>query len=91
MKAAEKGHEKVAEQLIALNAELNLQNSVRSTHNFSFIVFHFYFANYHFIIISQFSYYLLIVLCNLCNLCNLLIKPFTRFRVTNYYDIATNH
>ena len=39
MKAAEKGHEKVAEQLIALNAELNLQNSVRSTHNFSFQIF----------------------------------------------------
>jgi uncharacterized protein with ParB-like and HNH nuclease domain len=30
MKAAEKGHEKVAEALIDLNAELNLQNSVRT-------------------------------------------------------------
>ena len=29
MKAAEKGHEKVAEALIDLNAELNLQNSLR--------------------------------------------------------------
>ena len=38
MKAAEKGHEKVAEQLIALNAELNLQNSVRSTHDFLYLI-----------------------------------------------------
>ena len=31
MKAAEKGHRDVADALINLNAELNLQNSVRST------------------------------------------------------------
>ena len=30
MKAAEKGHRDVADALINLNAELNLQNSVRS-------------------------------------------------------------
>ena len=31
MKAAEKGHRDVADALINLNAELNLQNSVRTT------------------------------------------------------------
>ena len=46
MKAAEKGHERVAEMLINLNAELNLQNSVRSTHYLIFLFFNFVFHQF---------------------------------------------
>ena len=35
MKAAEKGHERVAEVLIDLNADLNLQNSVSYCYYFT--------------------------------------------------------